>query len=509
MDYSDGGENFFAGQGHRQIIPAYLTASGPAATRPAAVTGPVATGSASAGSRVRAASARSFGRVRIVNGVREEIPAPPTQPKAASNKNTASPRQAPRGLQRVLAGPSPLTPATTTQPSRGPKQPATASATASRAQLSVPAPRAPSQTSHASSGGNSGRSSSSRGRNTTPATGPTVDAIIEAEIHDLITAAKNGILGNKFLPLTDKGDAPQTARLRLFITEAAFRSNQPTDSMAQKGWLDIFHAARKYLVDMTFELIKRDNAQLIEHHWEAFQRFGFKNGLYAAAVKALECASNSKNAVASMRDRYKGENQLDVIDKALEVNGSAHAHAVLALETATKGSDDGETPNDSRAHDQFMTDMSIKVTTTIEQTEEHLDETMIDAQPYGITTTIIGPGSTAVETGSILFASRVRGGDLTTFSERPINILPAGIHASIRLEGDDADLLRHHMRNPECLIEALQAIAFVLRGDNGMTTDRLESIWADHAAESAQVEAEREATQTSSMDPVLEDDEEL
>lgn len=439
-DHSGGTENICAGQAHRPVAIQYQAATTPAVS----------------GHSSRAADPRSLGGIKVVNGVTTIIPpttgtssGPHTSAGATTRASAAghSSRQATKAGKPTGSSTS----KTRVPPANAPRAP--------RAHYQAP------------------RTSNGRNNGPLPArsvpTGMTAEAMVEFAMQNLAVAARNKTLGRNFLPsrylpATDNVDAPGVTRAKLRITAAAFKSAEPTEFITDNDFTDIFYAARKYLVEGTFRLLLfADDPQTLEKQFEAFEGFEFKHGLHAFAMRALKECNGNSGARETLRAEYESESQLDVVETALKV--------IAIGNDLFNSSNDCKTSTPSCGDNEDKTDMSIQVTTTIEQTTECVDPAVADTQPYGVTTSVTGPVSSTANVrsssqqdsttmGRLDYAFTIPGATLPD-GEGAAKIFPPGVQAFFGLQFENDDCARKHMSNVSALIESLEGFASLLKGE--------------------------------------------
>lgn len=297
--------------------------------------------------------------------------------------------------------------------------------------------------------------------------------MVESAMQKLAVAARNNTLGktflpSKYLPATDNVDAPGVTRAKIRITDAAFKSSEPNEFITDNDYTDIFYAARKYLVDGTFRLlIHPDGPQILEKQFEAFKGFEFKHGLHALALRALHDCDGDSEVREALRAEYESKSQLDVVETALKVIATGNA--------TFNPSNDCKTSTPSCGDNEDKTDMSIEVTTTVEQTTECVDPAVAETQPYGVTTSVTGPVSSTADVhsssqhgsttmGCLDYSFSVPSSDLPD-GQGAAKIFPPGVQGSLNFQFESDDCIREHMSNISALIESLEGFVSLLKGE--------------------------------------------
>lgn len=409
---------------------------------------------AASGPSIRAADPRSMGGIRVVNGVTTVIP-PTTgassRPLTSNGSTTRVVTAGPYSRQPTSAGGTTGTGASKSRvpPTNAPRAPRAHSQTTQYARV-LNNPSIRDMQIHSS-----------------------MEVMVEARMQEIAADARNGTLGPNFLPpnfvpQTRKADAPEVTRNKVRITAAAFKSAKPTDFIVEKEFLDIFIHARKFLVNGAFNLIRGSTEKAREKHFELYNGFEFENGLYAFAMRALEDLRSGKPELREkLSAGFESEDQLDVMEQALQI--------IANKDTVPDASDDRKTSAPSSDDNEDKTDMSIQVTTTIDQTCETIDPAVADTQPYGITTSATGPASSAAHVDASSPQHSITMGDIkyefcatdaSNFKgSGNSSVFPPGVHANLRLDFDTGDHLREYMiGNPAALYQSLVSFAAMLTG---------------------------------------------
>jgi hypothetical protein len=172
----------------------------------------------------------------------------------------------------------------------------------------------------------------------------------QKQFDDLVTASKTGTLDEKMV--RSQGDFPKIANLKIIIIDGALEHSNPSGLVLGKPaeCLNVFHATREWLVDLSFYLVSLGDGPLLQDKLEIMRS---KVDVMNKPHSALEL-------------EYRRAGKLDVLEKAIELHRA---------ETAQQGKPLRQSDLNIQA-----TDMMITAEATVENTEhvKNVDTTVVD-----------------------------------------------------------------------------------------------------------------------------------
>jgi hypothetical protein len=190
----------------------------------------------------------------------------------------------------------------------------------------------------------------------------------QKQFDDLVTASKTGTLDEKMV--RSQGDFPKIANLKIIIIDGALEHSNPSGLVLGKPaeCLNVFHATREWLVDLSFYLVSLGDGPLLQDKLEIMSSKvspRYQSTLYKTVIQAKEDVMNKPHSALELEYRRAGK--LDVLEKAIELHRA---------ETAQQGKPLRQSDLNIQA-----TDMMITAEATVENTEEHVknvDTTVVD-----------------------------------------------------------------------------------------------------------------------------------
>jgi hypothetical protein len=181
----------------------------------------------------------------------------------------------------------------------------------------------------------------------------------QKQFDDLMTASKTGTLDKKMV--RSQGDFPKIANLKIIIIDGAIEHSNPSGLVLGKPaeCLNLFHATREWLVDLSFYLVSLGDGPLLQDKLEIMSSKvspRYQSTLYKTVIQAKEDVMNKPHKTLELEYRLAGK--LDVLEKAIEIHRA---------ETAQKGKPLRQSDLNIQA-----TDMIITAKATVENTEEHV-----------------------------------------------------------------------------------------------------------------------------------------
>jgi hypothetical protein len=291
--------------------------------------------------------------------------------------------------------------------------------------------------------------------------------------------------------VSQETDGPAIARAKILTIYSALTSEGASKIVSNMGpqWECIHDHARWCFVMRAFRITFNGGYEQTGKLAEMTANFTEFGKLWQDARDAINEANVITKAVhliPASKQKWKDMDKLDVLEEAMkrteeaanaaaveERDAAADAAAVAAAEM------DGESGLIAQIT-EGMADISIRVDTSIEQTVEYRHHDSADAQGYGTTTTISGPGvqpaSGPVQTHPGAHLHITQGGTVPTHPRARLHItqgsinlvdvsvfeLPAGTEATlaVELEGDSPPLTRNLV---ESYLEALRQVTENLR----------------------------------------------
>jgi hypothetical protein len=287
-------------------------------------------------------------------------------------------------------------------------------------------------------------------------------------------------------------DGPAIARAKILTIDSALASSEASKVVTKMGpqWVIIHDHARWCFLLRAFAIAFNggyEQTGKIAEMTAGFTEFGKLWQDARDAINEANVIIKAQHLIPASKKKWKDMNKLDVLEEALKRTEEAANNALVEERDAAAADAAVIAAEKEREYDlvaqltEGMANMSIRVDTSIEQTVEHRHPNSADAQGYGTTTTISGPGvqsasrQVQLPPGSHLHITEgvqarprarlhITRGPITHV-DVPAFDIPAGIEATmaVELEGDYPPLTRPLVQQ---YLDALDKVSKNLRRGN-------------------------------------------